>query len=140
MLEEHRWVGLTQEEERHNRRESSNHSEDPEDPAPALCGYEVSSCYGPNDGAQHRSESVDGDDGSALFLDDEVCNRAATYRRENINTIKEGMLSTRKSENPPFVIGAEPKQPWKNRNAISIPRLELTAQATVKTVKPILQT
>lgn len=50
-LEEHRWVCLTEEEKRQDSKNSLDNSEDPEYPAPALCSYEVTPCYGSDDRA-----------------------------------------------------------------------------------------
>lgn len=45
---------------------------------------------------------------------------------------------SRESIRLPFVIGAAPKRPWKNRQAVSMPTLLLSAHNTLKTMKPTL--
>lgn len=50
-LEEYRGVCFAEEEKGEDSKCPFDDGEDPEYPAPALCSYEVTSCYRPDDGA-----------------------------------------------------------------------------------------
>jgi hypothetical protein len=86
--------------------------DNPKHPSPTLCLGKKASSDGSYDWAYQRTHRPYSQGSPSLFLN----NRPAIVP-------------------PPIVIGVDPATPWRKRNPMSMFRLLLTAQATVKTMK-----